>query len=627
MQIVKRKPLFRLFRSFQTSQFVISVLILWTLLSVPACAQAQEENLATLFKNVRVFDGDTVIARCDVLIKGGRIVEVTSSINPPKGANLIDGEGHTLMPGLFDSHVHVIHPQALRQCLIFGVTAVIDMFMDVGMMASIKREQESNPSCDMAFLISAGTLATAPGGHGTQYGIKIPTLVAAEEAEAFVEDRISEGSDFIKIIYDDGSAYGVSIPTLRKEVISALVDAAHRRGKMVVIHAATLQNFLDALDAGVDGFAHLYFDNSFHPEFGAMVASRKAFVIPTLTVIRVTDQIRDSTAFFEDADLAPFLSMEDIKMLKADFGSKIRANQKSYDVTQKALRQLREAGVTILAGTDAPNPGTTYGASIHQELELLVKAGLSNLEALRSATSLPAVTFGCIDRGYIRPGYIADLLLVRGDPLSDITATRKIVGVWKNGSMVDRESYRAMIQEAKKSAEEKGRIPEVDVGSGLISDFDGEKITSQFGAGWAISTDAMIGGKSTADFKIVAGGALGSKGSLLITGEIAGGGYVRWAGAFFSPGSTMMAPANLSSKKSISFWAKGDGKTYSVMVFAQSLGYMPAMKTFVAGPEWQEFEFSFQSLRIDGSDITGIFIGGSQELGPFSLQVDEVRLK
>jgi imidazolonepropionase-like amidohydrolase len=101
-----------------------------------------------------------------------------------------------------------------------------------------------------------------------------------------------------------------------------------------------------------------------------------------------------------------------------------------------ALKQLHDAGVPILAGSDAPAPGSTNGVSLHGELELLVKGGLSPSEALAAATSVPARTFRLTDRGRIVPGLRADLLLVRGDPTRDITATRDIVEVWKAGVAV-----------------------------------------------------------------------------------------------------------------------------------------------------------------------------------------------
>ena len=170
----------------------------------------------------------------------------------------------------------------------------------------------------------------------------------------------------------------------------------------------------------------------------------------------------------------------------------------------------------ILAGTDAINPGTAHGASIHRELELLVAAGLSPSEALAAATSVPASIFGLSGRGRIAPGARADLVLVDGDPTTDIKATRRIVGVWKQGRAIDRDAYRKALQSATCAWRPvRGRRPRPRARrSGLVSDFDGEKIQSAFGSGWSISTDSFVGGKSKASTQLVAGGAEGSKGAL-----------------------------------------------------------------------------------------------------------------
>ncbi|MEW5900857.1 MAG: CIA30 family protein, partial [Acidobacteriota bacterium] len=265
--------------------------------------------------------------------------------------------------------------------------------------------------------------------------------------------------------------------------------------------------------------------------------------------------------------------------------------------------------------------------SLHRELWLLVKAGLSPIEALRAATSIPAEKFKIEGRGRIKSGMKADLLLINGDPSADITATRNIFAVWKDGRQMDREKY---LEEAKKdrdAASLPAPAPAPECGElGLISDFEGEKIDAKFGAGWIISTDAMRGGKSTAEMKLVAGGAQGSRKSLLITGTIVAETVLNWAGALFSPGKTMMAPADLSSKKSISFWARGDGRRYAVMIFTRSLGFVPSIQSFTAGPEWEEFIFTFDSFRLKGDDIMSIFIGASGEKGEFALQIDNVSL-
>ena len=147
-----------------------------------------------------------------------------------------------------------------------------------------------------------------------------------------------------------------------------------------------------------------------------------------------------------------------------------------------------------------------------------------------------------------------------------------------------------------------------------------------FGAGWQDSTDQMAGGKSSVQKEVVEGGAEGSGKSLAISGEIRDGFAYPWAGMMFFPGSKMMAPANLSQFAGISFWTKGDGSTYQLMLFATRLGMIPASKSFTAGPEWQQITVPFADLKLDGTDIVGIFVGGGSAKGAFRFQVDGVKL-
>jgi hypothetical protein len=479
---------------------------------------------------------------------------------------------------------------------------------------------------DLAYFISPGNCVTAPGGHGTQFGPGIPTITGPDEAKEFVDARIAEGSDFIKIMRDDGTVYGMSRPTISNETMAAVIRAAHQRNKLAVIHAATLQNCIDALNAGVDGLAHLYFNNASDPGFGRLAARKKAFVIPTFSVLQTLAGMHEATVLTRDDLISPYLKSFDMQNLDRSYPFK--GSEANYRAAERALPQLKEAGVPILAGTDAPNPGTTFGASLHRELELLVRAGLSPVEALRAATSVPADKFGLEGRGRIQPGVTADLVLVKGDPTQDIRATRDIVSIWKDGRPVDRQKYREECAKERESGGAAAKAPIPEYGdSGLISDFEGESVESKFGAGWVVSTDAFMGGKSKADMKLVADGAKGSSKSLLITGTVVMGSASTWAGTMFMPGATMMAPADLSARKSIGFWAKGDGKKYACMIFAQSLGWTPAGQYFTAGPEWNEFTFTLESFRLKGNDIMGIFIGASGEAGDFSFQIDDIRLK
>jgi hypothetical protein len=167
-----------------------------------------------------------------------------------------------------------------------------------------------------------------------------------------------------------------------------------------------------------------------------------------------------------------------------------------------------------------------------------------------------------------------------------------------------------------------------NAGPGLISDFDDGKISANLGFGWTISTDSVVGGQSSADMKVVEGGAQGSKGALRVTGKIAEGAQYPWAGVMYSPGAQPFAPADLSSKKALAFWAKGDGRTYVVLLFTQSGGYMPAVQPFTPGPEWKEFRFPLSSFNgTDGHDVTAILFSAGPPAGDFSFAIDTVRLE
>jgi beta-xylosidase len=163
--------------------------------------------------------------------------------------------------------------------------------------------------------------------------------------------------------------------------------------------------------------------------------------------------------------------------------------------------------------------------------------------------------------------------------------------------------------------------------SGVVSTFDDMKITANYGS-WISTTDAENGGKSTGSMQVVEGGANNSKGALRMSGEVVAGGPFPYSGVMFVPGSSPMDAVNLSSKKTISFWAKGDGKSYAVALLAESTaGGMPAIKPFVAGPEWKQYSFPMSSFQTDGTDIRGIAFARGQEPGKFEFEIDQVEIK
>ncbi len=577
-----------------------------------------------VIRKARVFDGQKVIAQADVWVEDGKIKAVAKDLKVPSDVKVVDAAGDTLLPGLIDAHTHA-WGDALKEAEIFGVTTELDMFTDVKFMQQTKKDQADGKNLDQADLRSAGTLATAPGGHGTEYGIPVPTLTSPAEAQAWVDARIAEGSDYIKIIVDDASAYGGHRPTLSMETVKALIDAAHKRGKLAVVHIGTQQEARDVIAAGADGLAHLFSDSAPAPDFGKFAAAHHVFVVPTLSVLESVSGVASGKSLTTDARVAPYLTSDDSANLQKSFGKLPTTPSETY--AEQTVAQLKAARVPVLAGTDAPNPGTSHGASLHRELELLVRSGLTPQEALASATSVPAAAFHLGDRGVIAVGKRADLVLVKGDPTEDILNTRDIVSVWKLGVEDDRASYRAAFEKTRQETAKAAQGPPPGAEMGLISDFEDGKPSAKFGTGWMLSTDSIAGGKSTGEMKVVEGGANGGKHALQASGIIDGGLPYAWAGAMWSPGTQPFVPVNLASKKSISFFATGDGQTYRVLIFTAGGGRIPSIQTFTAGPEWKKTTMPFSDFGTDGHDIGAILFVGGPAAGKFEFEIDNVELE
>jgi hypothetical protein len=162
--------------------------------------------------------------------------------------------------------------------------------------------------------------------------------------------------------------------------------------------------------------------------------------------------------------------------------------------------------------------------------------------------------------------------------------------------------------------------------SGVVSTFDDGKVAANYGS-WITGSDAMQGGKSNAKMEVVDGGAENSKGALRITGEVISGAPFTWAGALFVPGTSPVDPVNLSSKKVINFWAKGDGKTYALALGTQSRqNQMPAIKNFVTGAEWKQYSFPISAFDTEGQDVTNLaFVQSS--VGKFEFEIDQFEIK
>ncbi|MWV46138.1 amidohydrolase family protein [Paenibacillus sp. HJL G12] len=422
------------------------------------------KNTVTVIANARIFDGEKVIDSRHVIIKGDTIIAVGGEI--PADATIIDAKGATLLPGLIDAHVHT-SIGGLRDALQFGVTTELEMngdFTERGRTIQLKNVD------NVSDVRSAGTAITAPGGHPDELlpdGDEIPDFVlreleklskedreamlaayahdheeipqvtSVEEAIKHVHTQVENGADYIKIMIEEGTVMGApGLPVLSDEILKAAVEEAHKLDKIVIAHVLTAHSSQTAINLGVNGLGHLFIDRpESTPELVKSIADSGAFVTPCL-VLNASILGNPATELANDPRVYSKLSPDWLDILNSSFNTFPQGNLEN---SFKNVMDLHRAGVDVLVGTDvSPVPvpnlgGLAHGASVHHEMQLLVQAGFTPIEALQSATSKPARRFALHDRGRIAAGARADLILVNGDPTTRISDTLSIEAVWLKG--------------------------------------------------------------------------------------------------------------------------------------------------------------------------------------------------
>lgn len=399
--------------------------------------------------NALIFDGERIMDSQPVIVEGTTIAKIGGKL--PGGIEVIDGRGCMLLPGLIDAHTHT-DIDRLRAALSFGVTTEFEM---MGHWSAEERKAlEEDDSA--ASVISPGMAVTPPGGHPDELmgggpppgfegeeppeeilGYEVPSFETPEETMRFVDDLVANGSDFIKIMIEEGTVCGTpGMPMLKNEVIIAAVKQAHKHGKLAVAHALTAAAARQAVEAGMDCLAHVFVDRPADtPELIEAIVRGGVFVTPCLclnsSLVGNTGEL-----FAADERVHSRLSERWLKTLQSSFST---YPQGKFEDSLANVSDLHKAGVNLLVGTDVSVPvpslgGLAHGASVHHEMQLLVLAGLSPIEALRSATSIPARCFGLNNRGSIFEGARADLLLVEGDPTVNISDTLNIRHIWRRGS-------------------------------------------------------------------------------------------------------------------------------------------------------------------------------------------------
>ena len=368
---------------------------------------------AIAITNVKVFDGNALSDERTVVIEDGIISDATTA------ETTLDGQHGTLLPGLIDAHVHLSNVANLEQATQWGCTTLLDMGCQSMAVTDSLRHRAG-----LADIRGAGYVAGAPTGPTiTSMGYPASSGVTGpDDASRFVADRVADGADYIKVAVEDPAVMGPA--TLDAATVAALVEAAHQAGLKIIAHVTSIAAFILAADAGVDVLTHAPLDADVDDRLASSFVARGIVSVPTLIAMRTVAGIPELTA-----------------------RRKMQGIDVDYAHSRATVSAFHRAGMPIMAGTDAyqgstPSEnvrlqhGEVFGEALHEELGLLVEAGLTSVEALRSATVVSAHYFGLTDRGVIEPGRRADLLLVAGDPTQDIAATRTIRSVWVAGVKV-----------------------------------------------------------------------------------------------------------------------------------------------------------------------------------------------
>jgi len=404
-----------------------------------AMGAAPAPTRTILLRPAAVFDGVDPVAHAgwQVLVTGERIVAVGPALAVPAGAEAIDLPGETLMPGMIEGHGHLfLHPydetswddQVLREplalrtaratvsaraALLAGFTTERDLgtegagYADVGLKQAIA--QGIVPGPRMLVATRAIVARGAYGPKGYEPGVEVPQ--GAEEASGVddvvrvVRSQIAAGADVVKLYGDYRWGPGEpSRATFSQAEMTAAVAAAHDAGRTVAVHTSTPEGMRRAIAAGADTIEHGYGGTV---EIFRAMAARKIALCPTLAASDAVARYRGWTG----ADPVPQAVAEN----------------------RASLALARSAGVPICMGGDV---GVFAHGENAREMVLLAQTGMPTGDVLIAATSGNARAFHLTDRGSIKPGLLADLIAVRGDPLRDTSAVRRVDWVMKGGAVV-----------------------------------------------------------------------------------------------------------------------------------------------------------------------------------------------
>ena len=432
--------------------------------TIPILLAAQDTApRETVLNHVSVIDmtGRAVQPDMAVLIRGDRIaaVERAAGFNRP-GARVINLTGKFLMPGLVDMHNHlergdsmpgppISGPAAerdvranLKQMLAWGFTTVFSTHhahVNLREFAELRRAAVTDPALPRYF--GVGRAISVAGGHYGQPRSATYLPGSADEARANVREMHAIGVDAIKLIYADQAHTGrPPVRMMQPEVMRAIIEEAHRLSLKAYVHAPGMRQAKEVLRAGADGLVHSVTDAPLDDELITLMKKNGATYTTTLSLYTAFSDVAAWMRRLEAMDtrgrgpkdvFAKYQSPEGTKAYHAMAGTFPPENLR---YATGNVRRALDAGIPVLAGTDAGVPGVLLGISSHMELVLLVEVGLTTEEALASATINPARAIGRgQEQGTIERDKLADLLVLDADPLADIRNISKIHLVIKGG--------------------------------------------------------------------------------------------------------------------------------------------------------------------------------------------------
>jgi imidazolonepropionase-like amidohydrolase/ABC-type multidrug transport system permease subunit len=439
-----------------------------------------ERSGTFLIRHARVFVGDgTVKEDASVVVHDGKITGVFDGAGPDPGkirAEVVEGSGKTLLPGLIDAHVHLSAPGGISSnsedynvdktmprnaaaLLYSGVTAARSTGDGLDASRKVRAEIASGGKLGAALFI-CGPMFTAQGGHGTEFTAHVPAALrdniqaqlvripkSAEEARAQVRALKAAGVDGIKIILEAGFGEGMLYNRMDVALARAVAEEARAQNLPVATHTGDSRDVADAVDFGTASVEHGSWRDAIPDALLQKMAREGIYLDPTLAVGEAYSQYYAGKADALNNSLVQQVAPAGILKATREFlasGQGVDAAKSAIfagalDHARANLLRAWKAGVPLVTGSDSGNPLVFDGPSMHHELLLWVQAGIPAAVALQAATGNAAKLLRAQNRiGTIREGMDADLLLVDGNPLQDISATERISLVVFKGERVHR---------------------------------------------------------------------------------------------------------------------------------------------------------------------------------------------